>query len=83
MNLSLRRLVGLSTAITAVAWPGSILPVRDSNGSVADLVIIARPARPDPRATPAAVIVANDHRKSAGVLRNGVLTVQIDARTGE
>jgi len=27
--------------------------------------------------------VANDNRKSAGVLRNGVLTVQIDARTGE
>lgn len=82
MNISLRRFVHVSGVLTAVAWPGSILPERAANGTVSE-IIVERDSRPIRHAMSNARILANDNRKSAGVLRSGVLTVRIDARAGE
>ena len=82
MKMSLRLLMHLSTVAGALAWPDSVLLKGADDGSVIKIAKM-RDARPVERVIADARILTNDNRKSAGVLRNGVLTVRIDARSGE
>ena len=82
MNTSLRRFVQWSTAVTALAWPGGLLPERTAHGTDFTNTATAYDLR-DVHAMSEARIIANDNRKSAGVLRNRTLSVRIEARTGE
>ena len=82
MNTSLRRFVLWSTVVTALAWPGGLLPERTADGTGFTNPTIAQGSR-DLHAVTEARIIANDNRKAAGVLRNGTLSVRIEARTGE